>query len=304
MRKHRLGSGAAHVLVIYKKSSYQIYVREKKNQRIQQLIDAGDPSIVNMEKAHKDHVKSIEEARKVLTQLGTKAIFRHRSATTNTDEFDLLVTLGGDGTLLWASHIAGSSCPVVAINTAPAYSTGYFCAGTKQEIHRVLCDALSGKLKKTRLSRMHVELDGEKVSSRVLNDTLFCHECPAATSRYLIQVGDREQEHKSSGIWVGPAAGSTAAQHAAGGRILPITSKRLQFVVRESGSKQGDDLTQGFINPGEKIRLRSRMRSGHLYIDGPHLARSVDIGSELTMYLSDEPLTLLGFNSRKRAEQQ
>lgn len=286
------------MLVIYKKSSYQIYIRERRNSRIQELLEAGDPYVLRLKRAHEHHEGALREARTALSRLGTRAVFRYRSEPGTIDGFNLVVTLGGDGTLLWASHNVGAGCPVVAVNTAPKDSVGFFCAGTSANLEDVLRRALQGQLPSTRLSRMRVELDGQVVSNRVLNDALFCHECPAATARYAIGVGEQEVEHKSSGVWVGPAAGSTAALRSAGGRVMPVSSRRLQFVVREPYTPDGKapGLAQGFLRPGERLRLRSLFRAGRLYLDGPHLARHVDIGSELHMLLSDEPLTLLGFD--------
>ncbi len=288
---------APRILAIYKKSLVQIYVRERKNARIRKLLEGGGPIAARLHRSHQDHIESIEEAKKAFAQLGAQAVFRYRSNVSNVGEFDLVVTLGGDGTLLWASHIVGSDVPVVAINTSPHDSVGHFCAGVKGDIVDVLDDAISGRLKETRLSRMRVDMDGDMVSNRVLNDALFCHKCPAATTRYIVRFAGRTEEHKSSGIWVGPAAGSTGAQRSAGGRILPKTSKRLQFVVREpcTADDNGALLRREFIAPGQTLYIISRIRAGHLYIDGPHLARGVGMGSELLMRASNEPLVLLGF---------
>jgi NAD+ kinase len=300
-RAKKPAATAPRVLVIYKKSAYQIYVRERKNPRIQRLIKAGDQAMVHLLRAHQDHAASVKEARHALTRLGAKAVFRYRSDLNDAGDADLVVSLGGDGTLLWTSHIAGPNCPVVAINTAPSDSVGFYCAGNKYDLDGVLADALSGRLKETRLARMRVELDGELVSARVLNDALYTHQDPAATSRYLIRFRGQEEEHKSSGVWVGPAAGSTAAIHSAGGRVLPVTSRRLQFVVREPfcRDKHALALTRGLIEPGEALSLRSRNRRSRVYIDGSHLSRDVGIGSEIRMRLSDEPLVLLGFKGRE-----
>jgi len=288
---------APRILAIYKKSLVQIYVRDRKNARISKLLEEGGPIATRLYRSHRDHIGSIEEAKKAFKQLGARAEFRYRSNVNNVGEFDLVVTLGGDGTFLWASHIVGSDVPIVAINTSPNDSVGHFCAGVKGNLIRVLDDAIYGRLKETRLSRMRVDMDGEIVSNRVINDALFCHKCPAATTRYIIRFAGRTEDHKSSGIWVGPAAGSTGAQRSAGGRILPKTSKRLQFVVREpcDADNNGRVLQREFIAPRETLNIISRIRAGHLYIDGPHLARGVGMGSELSMRISDEPLVLLGF---------
>lgn len=292
---------APRVLVIYKKSAYQIYVRERKNPRIQRLIKAGDETIAHLLRAHHDHVTTVQEARQILGRLGAKAVFRYRSDLHEAADADLVVSLGGDGTLLWASHVVGTDCPLLAINTAPSDSVGYFCAGTKHNLESVLADALSGRLKETRLARMRVEVDGKLVSARVLNDALCAHQDPAATSRYIVRFRNIEEEHKSSGVWVGPAAGSTAAIYSAGGKVLAVTSKRLQFVVREPfcWSKKELKLKRGVVRPDEDLRIRSKNRLSSVYIDGSHLRQDVGIGSEIRFCLSNEPLTLLGFQRRR-----
>jgi NAD+ kinase len=152
---------------------------------------------------------------------------------------------------------------------------------------------------------MRVDLNGEPLLDRVLNEALFCQASPAATSRYFLRILDAkgatlaEEEHKSSGLWVGPAAGSTAAQSSAGGRILPLTSTRLQFVVREpyrphGGSPDAPRLTMGLIDEGQTLRIRSRMRQARLFLDGEHLVHDVGIGDVVTLRRSVEPLTVLG----------
>jgi NAD+ kinase len=288
---------APRVLVIYKKSAYQIYVRERQHARIQQLVDAREPAALALVRAHQDHTHSLEQARQALAQLGAAANFRHRSHDAHAKGVDLVVTLGGDGTLLWASHLVGGDTPIVAINTAPKDSVGYFCAGKGPEIAGVLADALAGKLRETPLTRMQVSLDDKTISTRVLNDALFSHECPASTSRYSLRLGRLSEEHKSSGVWVGPAAGSTAAQHSAGGRVMPVESRELQYVVREPYQPHGTryQLLKGFIQPAGTLRVHSSMRAGRLYLDGPHHAHPVDMASTIEFRRSPESLRLLGF---------
>jgi NAD+ kinase len=285
------------VLVIYKKSAYQIYVRERRHARVAALLRARDPAVAGLVRAHQAHDKTLAEARRVLRALGARATFRYRSSHTSSDAFDLVVTLGGDGTLLWASQSIGAGCPVVAINSAPQDSVGYFCAATRDQLSDVLRDALAGSLEDTELTRLRVELDGELCSSRVLNDALFSHSSPAATTRYALRLRGREELHKSSGVWVATAAGSTAAIRSAGGRVQPIGSTRLQFVVREPylAAQRSYRLLRGLVGPREQLEIQSHMRAGKLYLDGPHITRAVEIGSRLSFRRSHEPLTLLGF---------
>jgi NAD+ kinase len=293
---------APRVLVIYKKSSYQIYVHERRHEHIRALIDAADPSVHRLMRAHEHHVETVRRTREILAKLGVRASFRHRSEPGDTHEADLVVTLGGDGTLLWASRLVGNDVPIVAINTAPQDSVGFFCAGDRSGVEETLACAVAGKLRAIELARMRVDVDDKLLTARVLNDVLFAHECPASTSRYVITAGKRSEQHKSSGLWVGPAAGSTAAQRSAGGRVLPLRSRALQFVAREPYDPRPGKykLRQGLIRPGQVLRVESHMRAGRLYIDGPRDVRTIHMAACLTMRVSDQPLTLLGFRGHDR----
>jgi NAD+ kinase len=292
-------SSPPRVLCIYKKSAYQIYVHERRHARVAALLRARDPAVAGLLRAHNAHERTLREARRLLRALGARAAFRHRSARGSVSAFDLVVTLGGDGTLLWASQAIGAGCPVVAINSAPKDSVGYFCAATNEHLADVLRDALRGALRERELTRMRVELDGKLCSSRVLNDALFSHLSPAATTRYAIVFHGNREEHKSSGVWVATAAGSTAAIRSAGGRALPIGSEKLQFVEREPYAlgKARHHLLRGVIAGNQRLQIQSHMRIGRLYLDGPHIWHAVQIGSRIRFGRSDEPLTLLGFRA-------
>jgi NAD+ kinase len=291
---------AQRVLVIYKKSTYQLMVNERKNSRARALLERNDRAVARMIASHDDHVQTIQEARTLLERLGADATFRYRSDEGLTENFDLVITLGGDGTLLRASHLVGKR-PMLAINTAPRDSVGYFCGGTRDDLEEVLVSALNGTLPGVQLTRMQIQLDGQVVARRVLNDMLFSHECPAATTRYLVKHGAVEEDQKSSGLWVGPAAGSTAAQRSAGGRVLPPSSEDLQYVVREPYMPNGTKyrLIRGLIKRDEVLTLTSKVHGAFLYVDGPHKRQRVEMGSEITLSRSPETLTVLGFRARK-----
>ena len=43
------------------------------------------------------------------------------------------------------------------------------------------------------MTRMRIAVDDQEVSTRVLNDVLFSHKTPAATTRYAVRVGEQAQ---------------------------------------------------------------------------------------------------------------
>jgi NAD+ kinase len=294
------------VCVVLKRSSWRKWVEEEGDARIVELIEAGDETVRRMRPGHLDHIATIEEVRGVLAELGVNVFWSDRPHDFRTDALagrcDLVITVGGDGTLLGASHGIGPGIPLLGVNSSPDHSVGFFCAARKGHAKEAIAAALDGTLEATELSRMRVDLNGRSLIDRVLNEALFCHDSPAATSRYILRIEDgnrtaiAEEEHKSSGLWVGPAAGSTAAQRSAGGRVLPLSSSRLQYVVREP-YRPGDELprlTLGLIEEAQALSLKSRMRQARLFLDGEHLVHDVTIGDVITMRRSAEPLTVLG----------
>ncbi|MBW1760109.1 MAG: NAD(+)/NADH kinase [Deltaproteobacteria bacterium] len=288
------------VLVVYKKSTYQRYVG-RAQERLKELIEHSDVSVEGLLHEHEIHQETLRRAKAALRSLGARAVLRYRPEPLPEEgAWDLIVTLGGDGTLLWASHLADSSTPMLAINSAPDTSVGYFCAADGHNVDEVLAAALEGSLKSSRLARMRVDVGDTVISTRVLNDALYCHESPAATSRYILEYAGDHERQMSSGVWVGPAAGSTAAIRSAGGKVLPTGSQKIQFVVREPyrGVDNKYRLVKGMVPPGEDIRIASRMTKGRIFLDGTQKVYSIGIGDRIRMTLSSEPLTLLGLGRR------
>lgn len=309
---------APRVLVVLKRSSWRKWIEEERDARIERLVAAEDETVRRMRPGHQAHTETIEEVRRALYDLGAEATYtEHPHHFRVEGRCDLVVTVGGDGTLLAASHGIGAGVPLLGVNSAPMQSVGFFCAAKKGRAKAALAAALSGDLKRVELTRMRVELDGALLHDRVLNEALFCHASPAATSRYilrLVQQRDRGkareidvEEQKSSGLWVGPAAGSTAAQRSAGGKVLPLTSGKLQYVVREPYRIEGHmlRLAQGLFDEDQALEIKSKMRQARVFLDGDHIMHEVTIGNVVTMRRSAEPLTVLGLspsrNGRKSA---
>jgi NAD+ kinase len=286
------------IFVIVKRTAHRLYGHEP---HVKRLMAKNDVTVARLRHAHDDHEATVREVRKAIATLKLEAKFFDGSRAKVTGNAELVVTVGGDGTLLGASHQIGSAVPVLGINSAPADSVGFFCGAQKGRVLEALRAALSGTLPHLELARMRVERNGQVLHDRVLNEILFCHEIPAGTSRYILRVtkaraDQASEEQKSSGVWVGPAAGSTAAQRSAGGRVLPLTSKRLQFVVREPYVPRGERLRllRGVVADGGSLELLCKMKSARVFIDGVHIVESCRLGDALRMTRSPESLVVLG----------
>jgi NAD+ kinase len=289
-------------VVVVKRTAYRLFVEEAQDERIARLLRKNDPTVRKMRRSHDEHLGTIDEVDRALTALSAKVEWIRRAhAPFDPGHADLVVTVGGDGTLLAASHRIGST-PILGINSAPHHSVGFFCGAKKGRVAVALARALDGRMRAVKLSRMAVQLNGKPVATRVLNDALFCHPSPAATTRYILRIGKVVEEQKSSGFWIGPAAGSTAAQRSGGGKILPLSSSDLQLVVREPYTPEGEKLklTRALIADGKELFVRSKIREGRLFIDGPHEQIEIGMGDRLVFRRSSEPLFVLGLHGKRK----
>ena len=290
------------MVVVAKRSAWRIYVEERHDERLRELASRGDVTVAPLKASHEAHVGTVREVKRALATLGAELV-ADKLAGERFDPAgaDLVVTVGGDGTLLSASHFVADT-PILAINSAPSHSVGFFCGAKSGEALPAIQKALEGGLRRTVLARMAVTINDKVAAARILNDALLCQASPAATSRYIAKLGDVEEQQKSSGFWIGPAAGSTAAQRSAGGRVLPLTSRQLQLVVREPYTPHGESykLRRALIPPGQKLVVRSKMHDGRIFFDGPDTSTAVGYGDEIAFEEAPEPLTVLGISSRRK----
>ncbi|HEY8077013.1 MAG TPA: NAD(+)/NADH kinase [Labilithrix sp.] len=294
---------APRVAVVVKRTTYRKFVVEEHDPLLTRLLRRHDPTVTNLLKSNEAHEETCEEVDLALEALGANVVHRAGWRAQIPKHVDLVVTIGGDGTLLSASHQIGRGVPLLGVNSAPDHSVGFFCAARKGRVKRSIARALEGTMPRTELTRMRVDLNGTCIHSRVLNEALVCHASPAATSRYILRVSKLGvEDQRSSGLWIGPAAGSTAAQRSAGGRVLPLASKKIQYVVREPYTPAGGHLrfARGLLAERERLVIQSKMREAKLFLDGHSIVHPVTIGDVLVMRRSEETLTVLGLAGKRR----
>ena len=309
-RVHRVGDRLRlqRVAVVRKLSAIEL-LSDRPDQKLRAALDGGDPLARRVTVAHLEHLASLEVVEAALRARGLD----FRVVTTLNRRLagwaDLIVTVGGDGTFLSASHAVESTAdsdgpPMLGVNSATSSSIGYFCATAASGVGALLDQVATGQLTSRGLGRMVVQVNGRPLRDLALNDVLLAHRVPAETTRYLLQLGDRSQDQKSSGIWIATPAGSTAAIRSAGGDILSLDRRDLQFRVRElmTWAVKGPPLAGGcFVG---ELNVVSRMLTGTLYIDGGHLRVPFGFGDRLGFAPSPRPLGWLvppSFNVRRQA---
>ena len=295
-RNELLTSSRPRVLVVYKKDAYQQYVQEQQDPHLLRLLRRGHLDVLDMQRAHAVHEESMEGIVHALRRLGAEFDLAYRADLKVTKRYDLVVSVGGDGTFLQAARSIRAT-PILGVNSDPQRSEAVFCAATRRTFPRLCGRALAGRLPELRLYRLAISLNGAWLPQRALNDILIVHDDPATMSRYRLRIGRREEAQKSSGLWVSTAAGSSSAVLAAGGVRLPWGAKKFQYRPREIyvGRLSRCRLRGGVLAPGQAVRVTWLMRRGAAFIDGPHVKIPLRFSDQLDIRLSlADPLRVLG----------
>jgi NAD+ kinase len=204
-------------------------------------------------------------------------------------EADLVLVLGGDGTLLSVARTAPSRTPVLGINVGVL---GFLAGLRRDEALTRLDEVLSGGFREDRRRRLDVTVaDGpHRGTYRALNDAVLSKETIARISTFSVSVGGQPvARFRADGVIVATPTGSTAYNLSAGGPILhpelpavvvtpicPHTLAQRPLVVRSSdtiglivldrGRHEGLHLTldgqEGFpVQAGTRIEVRSSLSS-------------------------------------------
>ncbi|MGH7739627.1 MAG: NAD(+)/NADH kinase [bacterium] len=286
------------VLIVYKESAY---TRNLPARKLASHFKRGDYWDV-LRESHERHHASLESVREVLTAQGyaiTQALRGRIHHLRQLDRrFDLVVSVGGDGTLLEVSHHL-RQVPVLGVNSDPRHSVARFSGCDEKSFPKVLDLYQRGKIKARKINRLSFSLNGKASVWPVLNEILVAAKNPAGTSRYILEVGNRAEEQLSSGVWIGTAAGSTAALLSAGGRKLPIDSNRFQYAVREIYHRKFGrrELVRNLLGPRQKLRMISLMRQGRIFLDGANLEFPFALGDRLEIGISPDPLKIIGLET-------
>jgi NAD+ kinase len=162
-----------------------------------------------------------ESGKEVLLEPSLHELAKHwgaRATERLTDEADLLVVLGGDGTILRAASLLNDkSIPVLGVNLG---RVGFIAEVSPSEAIPMLKAALEGHAEHVKRMLLEVTLpDGKK--SRVLNDMVIHWGRIARLIDLDIKMGEsRDIELRADGLIISTPIGSSAYSYAANGPLI------------------------------------------------------------------------------------
>jgi NAD+ kinase len=135
---------------------------------------------------------------------------------------DLIVSLGGDGTMLQAAKLASEiGAPVLGVNFG---NKGFLTQLGRRSLFRALERVFDGQLDIERRRMLDVEIEGSSADHSgglVLNDVVISKGAHPRALRFEIELdGRRVLSMRSDGLVISTPTGSTAYSLAAGGPIV------------------------------------------------------------------------------------
>ncbi|MBF0594151.1 MAG: NAD(+)/NADH kinase [Candidatus Omnitrophica bacterium] len=265
------------VLIIYKRSP---------------LLAAGTSVAAANERFRKNHAchyAALKKVEAILNDFNIPYRQHLRGTPVNCKEFNIIVSVGGDGTFLHAARQASKEQLIIGVNSDPTWSVGQFCSADSENLSKVLQQTLV-KPRVKKLYKLRATFIDEKPRRVVecLNDILVCHANPAAMSRYILSIYQDSEEQRSSGVWISSAAGSSGAIYSAGGARINIEKQVIQYKPREMyfGKQPSSRLKGGLIEPQRAIDITSRMSHGRVFFDGSHIKYPLIFGKTIRIQSS------------------
>ena len=278
-----------NALIVYKKSAYEIYFLESKGLHFASARR-------EMKRAHHEHLRTLARVKQVLREEKIKFSAYLRGKITDYRAYDFIISVGGDGTFLEAARHTKNQI-ILGVNSDPKRSVGRLCTVSRKNFKKALKHILDGKAKIKLLNRIRVIHPRLNKKINALNDVLICHQNPAAMSRYRLAIGGITEDQRGSGIWISTAAGSSGAIRAAGGKILPLESKAIQYIPRELFLGHGAKyrLKGGVVSSRKPVKAYSMMHNGAVYIDGANLSLPFRFTDRVELSISKAPLHFVDF---------
>jgi NAD+ kinase len=303
------------ILVVVKQTPYEFYMQLKSQGKAPVALRW--ERLQNRYLAHRQCVDNVIE---ILNGMDVKhhVIGREELYRGSFHNKDLIIAVGGDGTILNTSSFMDDTIPLLGVNSDPTMphetnltkpkderrSKGALCATSANTVNEVLPRVIYGDMTPKLRSRIQCLVRSTHTETRLppaLNDILLTHPSAAAVSRFRMTLCKNQVEASlkiaptfeevfsfnvwSSGMWICTATGSTAAMTAAGGQKMDRRSDELQYMVREhlieEGFPEQRRLGRGYIKPEQMMNLRWNSLNGSVYVDGAHMKHDLELGDEI-----------------------
>jgi len=202
---------------------------------------------------------------------------------------NLVIAVGGDGTFLRAAQFIKNQL-LIGVNADVKSKEGFFMKSNKNSFESMLKKIMNGKSKIRKLLRLEAYINNKKVEALALNEFFIGAKKSYHAAKYVVQIGNKSERQKSSGILVTTPSGSYAWAKSCCNRTLPLNSGHCQFVVREPYEGKvfkNYKLKYGVLKSNQKISIISEMLDGILIADSVSMEYNFKNGYKAVIKLSN-----------------
>ncbi|MBQ8995908.1 MAG: NAD(+)/NADH kinase [Oscillospiraceae bacterium] len=207
------------------------------------------------------------------------------------EECDLVISLGGDGSVLRAaSYAVELGKPLLGINSG---RLGYLCVIGFEDIERF--NEVFDKLTLTRRHLLNVFSEGNKYTA--INDIVFGKKNGGSTVDLEIHIDNQSELNiRGDGIIFATATGSTAYNLSAGG---PMLSPDLDAFVMTPVCPHARNEYPVVLNGSHVVTVAEKNKTAEIYVDGVNVSplrdKAVVSKSELELFLYTDGNVLKAF---------
>ncbi len=158
--------------------------------------------------------------------------WRNNLSKKHLDNIDFVIAIGGDGTVLSASHYLIDK-PILAVNSSPKTSEGALTTIRIDQLEEKLKEIKSKNFRQENLERIEVLINNKPLDLLSLNEVFIANEKAYLVSKYKIRFRNKIEEQRSSGLIFSTGTGSTAWFKSAGGTPFSPQSKFIEMIIRE-----------------------------------------------------------------------
>lgn len=207
--------------------------KEQKQQPLREVLivakqnKTGLKMAVKLERMLRPYVRSMHFDRSTGLRL------RKRGISIKRFEGDLIITVGGDGTLLWTAHQA--KVPILAVKIE---GHGFLCNCTFKELEQNISRLLKGDYMITEKMRLNCYRETKGILDRflskpyppALNEIVFGRKRPSKILKMEFKIDGTPIVFSGDGLLISTPAGSTAYNASAGGPIIDPELRAISIV--------------------------------------------------------------------------
>jgi len=197
----------------------------------------------------------------------------------------IVLTLGGDGTVIRAASLfASSTIPILGINVG---SLGFLTQAPLDDLTHAVEHVLAGEYSIEERMRLEYRTDG--IRGSVLNDLVVTNLAPSRFCELTLTWGDgHAAEYPGDGLILATATGSTAYSLSAGGPVV-VPPAACILVTPHAAHRLG---LRPILFPPEEVLRVTAETPAQLVADGDAVG-TLDAGDSVTISRFESPTRLI-----------